>query len=100
MSKVKPLSLDIETANAIATAVFIYADAAYPQGGSECAQASNQSLKQLAQAIHNSPQIPFNYKKRQKPMLKAAIRWFYSADNPIEHDASIQAETLINKLIE
>jgi len=33
-------------------------------------------------------------------MLKAAIRWFYSADNPIEHDASIQAETLINKLLD
>lgn len=98
MSKVKPLSLDETTADAIATAVFVYADAAYPAGGSECAQASNQSLKQLADAIRNSSHIPFSYKKRQRPMLKAAIQWFYSADNPIEHDASIKPETLIDKL--
>jgi hypothetical protein len=100
MSKVKSLSLDEATAVAIATAVFVYADAAYPPGGSECAQASNQSLKQLANAIHNSSRIPFSFKKRQRPMLKAAIRWFYSADNPLEHDASIQGETLIEKLLE
>ncbi|NNJ91043.1 MAG: hypothetical protein HKP55_05160 [Gammaproteobacteria bacterium] len=100
MSKVKPLSLDEETAVAIATAVYVYADAAYPPSGSECAQASNQSLKQLAEAIHNSPQIPFSYKKRQRPMLKAALRWFYSDENPLEHDAAIQAETLLEKLLE
>ena len=99
MSKVKPLSLDEQTAVAIATAVYVYADATYPEGGSECAQATNQSLKQLAQAIRNSPEIPFSYKKRQRPMLKAAVQWFYSPENPIEHDASINADELIEKLV-
>ena len=99
MSKVKPLTLDEQTALAIATAVFVYADAAYPPGGSECAQASNQSLKQLAEAIRNSPKVPFSYKKRQRAMLKAAIRWFYSEQNPIAHDPLINPDTLIEKLI-
>jgi len=99
MSKVKPLTLDETTALAIATAVFVYADAAYPSGGSECAQASNQSLKQVAEAIRNSPHIPFSYQKRQRAMLKAAIRWFYSTDNPIAHDSTIDPDELIEKLV-
>ena len=99
MSKVKPLSLDERTAVAIATAVYVYADAAYPPGGSECAQATNQSLKQLAQAIGNSAEIPFTYKKRQRAMLKAAVSWFYSEDNLIEHDHSINPDELIEKLV-
>lgn len=95
MSKIKPLSLNQKDATAIATAVFVYAEAAYPAGGSECAQATNQTLKELAKAIGNSHEIPFSYKKRQKPMIKAAVKWFYSADNPLEHDTSIEPEQLL-----
>ena len=98
MSKTKPLNINKDDATAIARAIIVYADAAYPPGGSECAQASNQTLKDLAMAIQQSYEIPFTYKKRQKPMLTAAVRWFYSTDNPIEHDLSINPEKLIEKL--
>jgi len=32
-------------------------------------------------------------------MLKAAIRWFYSTDNPIAHDSTIDPDELIEKLV-
>ncbi len=72
---------------AIHKALVAYANAAYPSYGSECSQATNQTLKELAERVSHSYETPIQLKKRQLPMIKAAIRWFYSSENT---DASVQ----------
>lgn len=98
MKKIKTIQLSSESAQAIAIALKVYADAAYPPGGSECAQASNQTLKDLAIKIYNSPTDPFNIKSRQKPMIKAAVRWYYGEDNPLQIENREDPERLISEL--
>ena len=96
VKNMQPLQLDAETAGQIASAVFIYADAAYPPGGSECAQATNQTLKDLAGRISRSAEQAFILKKRQLPLIKAAIRWYYSEH--VQPESSVDPEKLISKL--
>ena len=96
VKNLRPLKLDGETAGQIAKAVYIYADAAYPPGGSECAQATNQALKELAGRISRSTDQAFILKKRQLPLIKAAIRWYYSED--VQPEPGVDPEKLILKL--
>lgn len=67
-----------------------YAQAAYPPGGSECAQATRESLLQLADTIshaENSAENHAGINSRQRPFLKSAINWYYEdvIDNPEQH---------------
>ena len=96
VKNIKALQFDGETAEQIATAVFIYAEAAYPPGGSECAQATNQTLKDLAARISRSAEQALVLKKRQLPLIKAAIRWYYSED--MQPETSVDPEKLILQL--
>lgn len=57
-----------------------YAEAAYPLGGSECAAASREALNQLAGRFLQADDIEI--KRRQRPLLKSAVNWFY-------HDAGL-----------
>ena len=92
------IRLDIEASQAVGKALYAYADAAYPPGGSECSQASNQSLKQLAESFLIANKTPLKLKKRQLPMIKAAIRWFYSPDSTYQGEEAIDPELLISQL--
>jgi len=67
----------------LATAITHYAYAAYPPGGSECAQASREALETLAQCIKPQTSNPaetssFQIKIRQRSMLKAAVNWYFT----------------------
>ncbi len=53
-----------------------YANAAYPVGGSNCAAASREALWAIAINIARNEQAEINC--RQRPMLKAAVKWFYT----------------------
>lgn len=80
---------------AISNALVAYANAAYPSCGSECSQATNQTLKELAERISHSHETPVQLKKRQHPMIKAAIRWFYNPENTDTSVLGIDPEKLI-----
>ena len=95
-TKRQPLKLEAEAARQIATSVLAYADAAYPPGGSECAQATHQTLKELAVKISRSHDSAINLKKRQLPLIKAAIRWYYSEE--AQPQSGIDPESLILQL--
>lgn len=80
----------------LVTAITHYAYAAYPPGGSECAQASREALETLAQSI--KPQTadpvetsPFQIKTRQRSTIKAAINWYFTE---IERDKDKQSQLL------
>ena len=94
--KTQALTLDTETAGQIALSIYAYAEAAYPAGGSECAQATNQTLKELAFNINRSSEKALVLKKRQLPLIKAAIRWYYSEE--AQPEPGIDPEQLIKKL--
>ena len=53
-----------------------YANAAYPVGGSNCAMASREALWAIAINIERNEQAEIN--RRQRPMLKSAVKWFYT----------------------
>ncbi len=99
MKNVKLLSLEPLIAGQIAQAVSAYAHAAYPPGGSECAQASHQALMDIARGIHvEATGRGYALKKRQLPMLRTAIEWFYSEDNTAEANTGVNAAELISRL--
>ncbi len=63
-----------------AEAIRRYAEAAYPPGGSECAQvaheALNDSARAIAQAHQRAPATEIEFPRRQRVMLKAALDWY------------------------
>lgn len=94
--KIQPLKLDADTAGLIAASILAYANAAYPPGGSECAQATHQSLKDLAIKFSRPSEQGILLKKRQLPLIKAAIRWFYSEEGTGK--TVVDPEALVLKL--
>lgn len=64
-----------------------YADAAFPPGGSPCSQASRESLRELARRIEEgSDHIEIG--AAQRPMLKAALKWYLELNPDIAASAS------------
>jgi len=62
-----------------------YANVAYPIGGSDCAAASREALQTIATNIEQNEQAEIS--RRQRPMLKSAVKWFYTESeyaNPTE----------------
>ena len=53
-----------------------YANVAYPVGGSDCAAASREALQAIANNIAQNEQAEIS--RRQRPILKSAVRWFYT----------------------
>ena len=73
-----------EEAAQLAEALATYAHAAFPPGGSECAQVSRETLlasaRQVAEqaATVNGAEL----RRRQRKVFKSAIQWYFSADGP------------------
>lgn len=65
----------------LAEALTVYAHAAYPPGGSECAQVSHQALLDSARALSQS-MGEAELRKRQRSIIKTAIAWYFSEEGP------------------
>jgi len=99
VKKSQGILLDRQVAEQIAQAISSYAYAAYPPGGSECAQASHQSLLDIADKVYQSSfGAELILKKRQLPMVKSAINWFYSDDNDHPSTTEVNPAELIATL--
>ena len=57
-----------------------YANVAYPMGGSDCAAASREALQIIASTIIQAQGAGelAELSRRQRPVLKAAVKWFYT----------------------
>ena len=67
-----------------------YADVAFPLGGSDCAAASREAIKCIADSFQHSTYLEIN--RRQRPILRTAVKWFYNDSeyaNP--NDSMLQA---------
>jgi len=62
----------------LATIIKHYAYAAFPIGGSECAQATRESLVDMASRLDSTLETKIAINRRQVPMLKSAIKWYFA----------------------
>ncbi len=78
------LSCSHELARGLATALRAFAQAAYPPGGSECAQAARAALLDTAAQCEAHTDGVLVLRRRLMPQLRAAVRWSLSLDGPRE----------------
>ena len=69
-----------------------YADVAFPLGGSDCAAASREALQVIAENISQNDLAEIS--RRQRPMLKSAVKWFYT-----ESEYASPNEVMYDRLI-
>lgn len=81
-SKTFEIQCSATQAQQLAEAIQTYAHAAYPPGGSECAQVSREALLEAAKAILQQHGETITLRKRQRSMLQTAINWFYNEEGP------------------
>ncbi len=74
--KTLPFPCFDNTCQELAIVIQYYADAAFMSGGSECAQATRESLLGLAEQLMKSDK-GMNIQYRQVPLLKTAIKWYF-----------------------
>ena len=101
--KVKRKTVAIECAAAaagqLAAIVRCYAQAAYPEGGSECAQAARETLIDVATQCESHPGGVLSLRRKLLPQLRAAVRWYLS-EHHIPPAASLQdLEALLDRKV-
>ena len=77
---------DMATARELARVLRAYAHAAYPPNGSECAQVARSTLLDTAATCERHTGGALQMRRRQLPILRAAIRWWLTenADLSVE----------------
>lgn len=53
-----------------------YIEVAFPIGGSDCAAASREALQSIVDKIKQADEVEIS--RRQRPMLKGAVKWYHS----------------------
>jgi hypothetical protein len=90
----RTLTIDIDAAlaDALARAIAAYARAAFPDGGSACAQVSREALLDTAHGceLHQGGELVL--RRRQHAQLRAALRWYF-AEHPQEAPETVSALT-------
>ncbi len=69
----------------------LFINNAFPPSGSDCAQATRDSLLELSEKIKNSSEN-CEINKRQRPLLKTAIVWYFEE---VEVSDTDQQQTLL-----
>lgn len=75
--KTVTLECDAETAAALGEAIAAFAQAAYPPGGSECAQVARETLLDTARACFAHRGGPLALRRRQLGQLRSAVDWYF-----------------------
>ena len=85
-------------AQKIAEAIAVYAHAAYPVGGSDCAQVSRDALLDSAKAFSSLETDGIvQLRKRQRRPLKAAVDWYFSMEGPGDHSKGPELSALFER---
>jgi len=73
-----------------------YTDVAFPIGGSDCAAASREAIQNIADAIMlaESKGNTAEINRRQRPMLKSAVKWFFT-----ESEYAAPEDLMYNRLL-
>ncbi len=85
-------------AQQIAYAIEVYAHAAYPAGGSDCAQVSREALLDSAKTFSSLETDGIvQVRKRQRRPLKAAVDWYFSLEGPGDHTLGTELSVLFGR---
>jgi len=83
-SRTFTIKVEAEQANLLAEALTAYAYAAFPPGGSECAQVSRETLLESARLLvgQATTDAGAQLRRRQRGVFKSALQWYFSQDGP------------------
>ena len=90
------LCCDVIVRDILCTAIREYAHAAYPEGGSECAQVARYTLLELATDIEagiSNENATVEVSKRPKAMVKAALEYYFNRADEAQGQAQDQASS-------
>jgi hypothetical protein len=76
------IALPADLAQSLGQALSAYAHAAFPEGGSECAQVSRETLLDTARRCRDHGGGPLPLRRRQLAQLRAAVNWYFSEVEP------------------
>jgi len=96
------LQCDVVVKDILCRAIREYAHAAYPAGGSDCAQVARYTLLELAQQIDTgiSPeQHRVDISRRPRAMIKAAIEYFFDRQDAENGTSSVRQRDLMNSML-
>ena len=92
------LQCDVAVKEILCRAIREYAHAAYPEGGSDCAQVARYTLLELAQQI-DAGITPDNQRivisRRPRAMVRAAIEYFYDRQDASAGTGSARQRELL-----
>ena len=97
------LHCDVAVRDIVCAAIRDYAHAAYPEGGSECAQVARYTLLELAAEIDagitgHSETVQIS--KRPRAMVKAAIEYYFNRMDEARGVSSTHQRSLFLELLE
>jgi hypothetical protein len=96
------LKCDLAVKEILCQAIREYAFAAYPEGGSDCAQVARYTLLELAQQIDAgiaSGRQQVDISRRPRVMVKAAIEYYFDRQDVATGGGSARQRDLLNGLL-
>ena len=96
------LQCDVAVRDILCTAIRDYAHAAYPPGGSDCAQVARYTLLELAQQIEQGIREDNGsllISRRPRAMLRAALEYYYDRLDEAQQGSSLHRRELMAGLL-
>ena len=96
------LCCDIPVQDILCTAIREYAGAAYPEGGSDCAQLARYTLLELAAEINagiSAGKTSVEISKRPRAMVKAALEYYFNRQDEACGATSLHQRELFVSLL-
>jgi len=96
------LQCDLAVKEILCRAIREYAYAAYPEGGSDCAQVARYTLLELVQQIAagiTAEQQQVEISRRPRAMVKAAIEYYFDRQDVVAGAGSARQRDLLNGLL-
>ena len=97
------LCCDASVRDILCTAIREYAHAAYPEGGSECAQLARYTLLELAAGIEaglSGENKSIEVSKRPRAMVRAALEYYFNRADEARGLTSIHQRALFDNLLQ
>ena len=96
------LQCDVAVKEILCRAIREYAHAAYPEGGSDCAQVARYTLLELAQQIDegitaDNQRVAIS--RRPRAMVKAAIEYFFDRQDAATGTGSARQRELLKGML-
>jgi len=96
------LQCDLAVKEILCRAIREYAYAAYPEGGSDCAQVARYTLLELARQIDTgitSERQQVDISRRPRVMVKAAIEYYFDRQDVATGGSSARQRDLLNGML-